>query len=1129
MTQEFATGIADESSDNLSHFIEDPENFPRRVFGLGHAGIQLARRVFTHDEVVRNVLKPREGQPQRVVVTLLDTAQNERESIGSVVSEIKSVRKRVREELEESADDPLGTLEIQSFILTDSVLLQANHDLAGPDAVETVAEFHSMQCADWFIRRVDINNDLDFNRGVFRRRALAKALYYKAVAEEREVRDLVDMPNNDQAAILTGIGGGTGASLALDVAREVTDATQLTDVTLFGVLPTPLEETRVGANAFAMLSELENVQLAGDSSLFRDIVLSPIDATGYEGKRGNDTNTEALEEFDEAFPFVFTSYYNSREERIFDDSPDFAPFSIAIPQVLRYNIGEIARMQEDLESAVIELQGLLEDQIEMHRQVREIIHQQFTAQNLGLTDDQRSDLESWVGEFESFASRQIFEEFGYTSTSKFTDHLQDARDHEDSIDDQLDHLATLSQDLTQDTLTFVDDFDRTVASVLQRATEFFTVRCETLTDISAVDDDDARESLVELLNAGHGKMREVLLKHNRLKSRLDTLTDDRDTAEEELETVQTELQKARSKRESTIERKLETWRADTSEEREVLQVAAEQSIRKPFQQLESELDSFGKAVISATNESELSKVSESGVQSALDRIEALRDQLRFDDPEVALPPRDAVERSLQTLKDARQASLDTDPDLSLLDKLKPWDTPAEQEAIAARDQLDDCRGTLEMDGIFEVFGTSRASFSYEVTYDVQRGVELIENHLTDVRRDCIGALEDVLEPSLSPEQRTELETRLNQGQSVTSLAESIFDANIPEPTDLEQDAQKIAEQLGTLNQQIEQLDAVEECIDGFVGDDGLRTQIDAAYGEVRSELSGPSQSQPVQSDDEYHYVRSTKPEQLLDIVGQRDLAGAGLLASDSQQQGLSDQIGDFIANIQSSRYNCLRERTISDGQYRYDGHKLHVCFSSLAVDQLPDDHINVVGRLTEAFGLENRADDLDTYRVRFGGPWDVGLCVFIDGVVLDNIRNFREYQQQYEARRQSDDSIHLHHGHGLSDGRFVRRESQVNLNDPQQARLFTACKEETVGEAILENYQTWVDAPTNPVHEEIEAEPDLADDLLDDAVSRDTDDSEPRGASRPAESADDSPSGSVEPTPESASSVDSSEDVEGDD
>jgi len=172
-----------------------------------------------------------------------------------------------------------------------------------------------------------------FEHGTMRRRGLAKALYHYCRADEADPLEPLDGLSSDSTAMVVGLGGGTGSGLAIDIGQEMDTHAH---ITLFAVLPGDDATAAESANAYATLVELERLVLE-DENPFSAIVLVP------EGP------SDDYEEFDEALAYTLAAYYNS-ENRIpnvwfsekFDGNPDFAPFTVAVPQVINYAAGEIA-------------------------------------------------------------------------------------------------------------------------------------------------------------------------------------------------------------------------------------------------------------------------------------------------------------------------------------------------------------------------------------------------------------------------------------------------------------------------------------------------------------------------------------------------------------------------------------------------------------------------------------------------------------------------------------------------------------------------------------------------------------------------------------------------------------------
>ncbi len=218
-----------------------------------------------------------------------------------------------------------------------------------------------MDPESWWIKPQHINENLDFAKGVVRKRGLGKVIYYKSYAEDDQISKYIDLPEKGKVAVLAGLGGGTGSGILADLAQHLKDRHRTAEITLFGVLPNHLEGLKENTNAFAALSELEYLSLH-DEQVFKDRILLPIDPTEFDGKTGNRIQADRfLEEFNEAAVYMLASYYNTEGlEDPFADAPKYAPFTIGIPQILRYNVEAVNEARETFRDILEEKQEALQ-------------------------------------------------------------------------------------------------------------------------------------------------------------------------------------------------------------------------------------------------------------------------------------------------------------------------------------------------------------------------------------------------------------------------------------------------------------------------------------------------------------------------------------------------------------------------------------------------------------------------------------------------------------------------------------------------------------------------------------------------------------------------------------------------
>jgi hypothetical protein len=93
----------------------------------------------------------------------------------------------------------------------------------------------------------------------------------------------------------------------------------------------------------------------------------------------------------------------------------------------------------------------------------------------------------------------------------------------------------------------------------------------------------------------------------------------------------------------------------------------------------------------------------------------------------------------------------------------------------------------------------------------------------------------------------------------------------------------------------------------------------------------------------------------------------------------------------------------------------------------------------------------------FGGPWDVGMTVFVYGVFLDNLRlavgpsGYQQIYQNQEARL--GEEILIHHALGLESGHLVRRKRMLNIENTDDVDFYLR-EEHEVADDLLDEFET---------------------------------------------------------------------------
>ncbi|MFB6109876.1 MAG: tubulin-like doman-containing protein [Halodesulfurarchaeum sp.] len=230
-------------------------------------------------------------------------------------------------------------------------------------------------------------DESNYSTGVVSRRALTKALYHYGREDDRDPLSNVIQNVDSSAAMVVALGGGSGSGIFQDLAREI-DRSRDANLTLFAILEDPAEadsgDSR--ANTYAALSELEYLALT-DNNPFENIVLIPPEPSIDD------------REFDEAIAYTIVAYYNAKggvagtdRPSWFDESeptgpPQFAPFTVAFPQFIRYP-GETPEETENrLEEFLSAQEDFLENEREVLQHAEEFIETHYEAYDSGLFDN----------------------------------------------------------------------------------------------------------------------------------------------------------------------------------------------------------------------------------------------------------------------------------------------------------------------------------------------------------------------------------------------------------------------------------------------------------------------------------------------------------------------------------------------------------------------------------------------------------------------------------------------------------------------------------------------------------------------------------------------------------------------
>jgi len=1034
-------------------------NVPDQIFAVGGAGKSIALEFLSADWVINDILEPRPN-PHQLTVTILDTAEGEENADRQKIQDIRNRIQETKAELRETESGRVGDIDVEYKLITENLQLNGSIDLVGDDAVSRITDGNGMAKEDWWLTEDYINENLDFAKGVVRKRGLGKAIYYKAYAEDDSISTYIDLPQKGKVSIIAGLGGGTGSGTLIDLARHLQQKQRTAEITLFGVLPNHTEGIKENTNAYAALSELEYLSLTNEN-IFKDIVLLPIDPTGFDGKTGDTIqSSQLLEEFDEALIYLLISYYNTQNlEDPFADNPKFAPFTIGIPQILRYNVEAINEGRSALRDVIEEKRQALEAEEEVYSELERLLAEQYGAEaDANLRDLDQADLEQRLEEVEDLLDLDLFSELDYKSVDIFHEIITDAEREADDIEEQIDIINGSIRAVntgSEDSQKFVDDIDQGLAEVVETDLKLIARRKRLLEQKQFADDAQIRSTIEYLLNTEEGTVNPGV-KLNQLESKVDDLTDRKSRLNNRLDEANAELEEVREEQSNQIEREVSRFRRSIESEFETVSQYDEQTIQTAINELEGSLDQFRTNIVNAQTEDEVEGVSAEPVRNAIDDLDAKLGPIDVGFSE----DQKEISASLTALRRARTAFLRMNQEEGKVEQLAPWTTSTEEEREEAYKDYRMQKNQLDSKGVFSV-GPAGSNFSAKLEYDAgdilatvqQENERLVEEIVAELREKLDGE-----QPNIIDEFKTELE----RGQSLNHLIDIAHEGIREDLTDTKEIEAQIEEVNADLQEVNEQIDTYESILTVFKEMSSQRDTYVNHISSFRSQREGYADEDErtvVTERDDSVYISNIKPTDVFRTTGEDDISESQLLKSGDEKRRIRNELQDLAENAREQQYTGLKRRKIAKSKSRYDDMKIRAAVLSRAIDQIPADALDFEDTFSGAFDLGGSGKRVESpytsWKANIGGHWDIGMSVFINGVFLDNLRKvvnsdgYRDgYHQRYEDLGKD---IIAHHSYALSEGKYPRRSTLLNLESDEDVDFYLR-DEETVVADLLDNH-----------------------------------------------------------------------------
>lgn len=1037
-------------------------NFPDRIFTIGGAGKEIGFTILETEWILEGILEPRPN-PQSLKVTIIDSAEGEENSDRQRVADIKKRIEEMEAELRDPEEGRTGSIDVEYKLVTEDIQLSSSIDLMGDDAVPRITSGNGMEEENWWLQDEYINENLDFAKGVVRKRGLGKAIYYKAYAEDDSINSYIDLPQKGKVAVLAGLGGGTGSGILLDLVQHLKKRQRTAEVSLFGILPNHTEGLEENTNAFAALSELEYASL-NNEQLFKDMVLVPIDPTGWGGKTGDRIQTDQfLEELDQAITYLLASYYNTQNlEDPFANTPSYAPFTIGIPQVLRYRVEAINEARDTIRETLNAREDGLEREEEIYDSIDRFLTKHFDDDvESGVTDLDEANLRERLEQVEEFLEFELFTELNYESVSIFREILADAREESESLTDQISLVVASMRAVDtsgEEVGTFVDNIDEHLASILEKELQLLGRRKSIMERRKAIDDSRVRDAIEFLINSdddtsGPG------VKLNRLETKLDDLESQQTRIQTNLDDTIEDLEALREEMSEQVEGLLSDWERDVEPKLKELRNCDVDGIEAELRTLRNELDRFSSEVTNAETTDEVDGVDESNVKEALERLGSMLEAagVAFDDD------RRDINGSLSELKRARSAYIKMNREEGTLESLAPWESSTEEERQEGHKDFRVQKNKLNERGVFSV-GPPTGNFSADVSFDGDSIVRQVSQRRDEIEDEIVRALEQRAD-DVSQEHTRAMRSALDADATIDDLeptAEEAFWDDVGETDDLEQQRSELEAELEDVERDIE---LYEPAIDLFQSLSSRHDQWLKSLQTFNSKRAQYEEEADTSSrhDDDYVYIKQIKPNDVFRATGNADIAASDISSSQAEKQRIQNGLEDLAKNARNQQYSGLQRRKLSMGRTRYDETKVRVAILSRAVEQLDSDVLDFRETFSNAFDLGASGKAVDSpytsWQRDTGGPWDIGLTVFISGVFLDNIRKVVQpdgYFSGYEQKLETTDSILIHHSYGLEDGYYIRRDDILNMEDEDDVGFYLRDESDVVHD-LLDDYLEKVD------------------------------------------------------------------------
>lgn len=1034
-------------------------NFPRYMFAVGGAGKNLLYTILEKEWVLKEIIKPKFA-PTIVEVTIIDTAIDEenadRERIEKIDNNIKRLTEEYRSNLTNTEGRVVGRIDISYMLLTKDMILQSPYDLIGVGKEVKRATGASVWWIndpeklgeDWQKKVINRENfkELNFTKGVYRKRAIGKAIYYKAVSEGKFDIDLLQTAQVD---ILFGLGGGTGSGMAFDLAKKLKSIQPTADITLFGVMSTLEESPDEKANNFAMISEIEYGCLHGDTP-FKDIIFIPMEVTRYPGReRASDRHESLLKEFDETVPYILMSYHNNPAQRFFV-MPEYAPFIIATSQLVRYNVASIKRLKDKLIDALNDKDASLKDEDDIYNAIRKFIDEFYIDEPKSgqLPDEDKTFIkDDRFSRFKIVLDHQFFRELDYNSV-KYLKKAVDAGiagSGSDDIEKQISSIKAEVETISIGEEGYKEDADLRLHKILRKDVEIIGALKDLLSAANKIQNNVVRDTLKIIIKADEYSLGRKL---NQIREELDKLNGRKKQLEGSVKTLEEDIKNYNDTIRIDIDKKNQEWKQNEIRNVQLIDSVDDMipMLNNDIVNLKNELEQYVTRINSANNIKNVETESTRNIENIVDRISQELEKIGsyYED-------RGPITKSIINVKEFKKANIIAKKRLPIFDSVigivvKTGRAKARKEAT---NRMMTRAAELNSDKIFGIKdGVVSCIYNYDVDRKTnERKVEIIDG--------IIKRTQEML-PNTAPSLFLNIKDELsNPAKRKLINIDELVKSNLGYDTDIQKKDLELKEkhiETNQISEYIRQFRSLETILKNntpaIKRHSGNLKDYYAKIANIEKDVVAMHSA----GRDVVRYIMEMQPTNIYKAT----LTGANInniLVDKDEASSLKQNLQGGLERTIDNRYNTLVRRVIetADNMKRWDKTKVMNTFVTMA--NIDPNDIDSKRTITNAFSITG--NNYSQWKCPSGDAWEVGIVLFIAGVPFDNIRNIIDPRAGYHRFYQNVDNsenIFFHHSYMLEEGKFVKRNKVFNIEDENDKILFLNSDKE-IKSMFLENYE----------------------------------------------------------------------------